>query len=271
MMTVQEKIRQVGWRQGDIIIGPGVELILNSNVDYRPCHGYEPNVLLLLSQDCDLVTDQLEKEPYAEFLAGCSIENCKIPFQKGRNPRLLHLSIGSRNIEFSIQNRFRVRKECLAEHGIRNAETSLPMADMRLVLRWFVKRYIRPAFPDAFNIRLGHKRKEQESLAKSELVKHVSIVLFDVSDEEYPPGRPYELQIIIGVSVDTPKEMYERIEREFESAFTVEGVVLKDIAVNDEDDITLRILRSYKRWDQDFRSHPESPAAALPPAGVDVL
>ncbi len=145
------------------------------------------------------------------------------------------------------------------------------MADLRLVLRWFLKRYTRPAFPDSFNGRLELKRKEQERLAKSELSKHVSIVLFDVSTDEYPPDRPYELQIIIGVSVGTTNEMQERMERAFEAAFSVDGIEIHDIAVRDEDDITLRILRSYKRWDQDFRSYPESTDAALPPAEVDVL
>ena len=94
------------------------------------------------------------------------------------------------------------------------------------------------------------------------------IVLLDISDDEYPPERSYELQILIGVIEGTPKDSIEQIERAYEEAFTVPGITVADIAVREEIDITLRELRTYKRWDRDYRSYPESPDVALPPSGL---
>lgn len=271
MATVPEEIRQTGWRQGDLLEGECVAPLLSSSIDFLNCGTSCPDVLLLIGQDCDLVSVQIDKEPYAEFLAGRFIASCEASFQYGRNPRTLHLDALSRSIDFSIHDRFRISKQDLCLYGDRNAELSLGTSEKRLVLDWITKRYIRPAFPDAFNNRLNQKKREQDALAKSELSEKVLLVLLDVSNDEYLSEQPYMLQIIIGVAEGTSREKCDRIERAYESAFTVAGVLVTDIAVSEEIDITLRELRSYKRWDRDYRSYPESPDVELPPAGLGVL
>ncbi|TAH55292.1 MAG: hypothetical protein EWM51_03145 [Treponema sp.] len=268
MATVPEEIRQNGWRQGDLIVGDCIAPLLASSIDFLDCETACTDVLLLISQDCDLVSDTLDKEPYAEFLAGRFIASCDASLRFGRNPRTLHLEAISRSVEFSIHDRFRVLKESLNEYGIRMVPQSLGASEKRLVLDWITKRYIRPAFPDTFNIRLNQKRREQDTLAKSPLSEKVLIVLLDISNDEYPPERSYELQILIGVIEGTPKDSIEQIERAYEEAFTVPGITVADIAVREEIDITLRELRTYKRWDRDYRSYPESPDVALPPSGL---
>lgn len=268
MPTVPERIRQTGWRQGDLIEGECVVSLLSSSVDYIDPGSSRHEVLLLICQDCDLVSADLDKEPYIEFLAGRFIPSCDTSLKYGRNPRTLHIDVLSRSVEFSIHDRFRVLKRSLCENGIRDAAIPLGASDRTLILGWITKRYIRPAFPDAFNRRLNQKRKEQDCLAKGSLSRHVLVVLFDVADDEYQPDRSYELQILIGVAHDTLKDEYDGIERAYESAFSVDGVSVLDIAVYEEDDITLRELRTYRRWDRDYRSYPEDPDVALPPVGV---
>lgn len=270
MATVPEGIRQTGWRQGDLIEGTCVEPLLASSIDFLDLRELFPDVLVLICQDCDLVSDHLDKEPYVECLAGIFIESCNAIFQYGRNPRTLHLDAGSFFIEFSIHDRFRVPKGSLIELGIRNAALSLGISEKRQVLDWITKRYIRPAFSDTFNKRLEYKRKEQDVLAKSKLSENVLVVLFDVSGDEYLSDQIYELQIVIGVVEGTSKEEKDLIERAYESAFTVKGIIVVDIVVHDELDITLRELRTFKRWVRDYRSYPQSPHIALPPAGIDI-
>jgi hypothetical protein len=50
-----------------------------------------------------------------------------------------------------------------------------------------------------------------------------------------------------------------------------EGIVVEDIRISEEIDITLRELRSYKRWDKDYRSLPACSEAAGPPSGIDAV
>lgn len=270
MATVPEEIRQTGWRQGDLIEGECVRPLLKASIDFQVYGELYPDILLLVCQDCDLVSTNLVKEPYVEFLAGRFLSVCDNSFRFGRNPRMLHIVVRHRFIEFSIHSRFRIRKEDLCRYGNRTTGFSLGLSEKRQVLGWIAKRYTRPAFPDAFNERLQQKKSKQEKLAQSPISEKVLIVLLDVSNDEYISEQVYTLQIVIGVTEDTPQEMYDEIERNYEAVFSVNGIDVTDIVVRNELDITLRELRTFRRWDRDYRSYPESPHIALPPEGIDV-
>jgi hypothetical protein len=71
--------------------------------------------------------------------------------------------------------------------------------------------------------------------------------------------------------IGVPEREKLQIEKSFDKAFTCKGIIVKNIRVSEEIDITLRELRSYKRWDKDYRSLPGCSAAARPQDGIDTL
>lgn len=270
MAAVSKEIRNRGWRQGDIIKGEAVVSLQNVSLDYVDNSSFFPNVLVLISQDCDLVAS-VDKEPYVEFLAGTSIDSINAMYQYGRNPRVLHVHYNSGVLNFSINDRFRVRKADFCGDTIRRTSISLESTEKRQILGWIAKRYTRPAFPDTFNERLKVNQKVLDSITKSTLSDKIIVILLDVSEEELSPEKNYDIQILIGTESTTSEKEIDQLERLYEEAFSAIGIVVSNIAVRDETEITLRELRTFKRWDRDYRSFPESTEKSLPPAGIDSL
>lgn len=106
---------------------------------------------------------------------------------------------------------------------------------------------------------------------KSPIANDVSVILVWTSDEELAEGFDYHAKVILGIKDGLSEERKEEIERAFESALSPPGIVLDDIRLSDEDDITYRNLRTYKRLEKDYRSLPDDGMAAVPTAEVDTL
>jgi len=263
------EMRRQGWRQGDLITGQAAARIISSCCDGTDFLQANSAVLLVLSQDCDLVAEE-SREPYIEFLAGTCITTVDSMKLNGRNPRFIQVQTAEQNITFCIHDRFRMKKNDFCKVCTPRSGKTLNDSDRRMVLKWVAKRYTRPAFPDEFNKRLSKKRKIQEVLYKSELARKIIVVLVDVSEKELESNENYIIKILVGVVEETTEDERFLIERQFEEAFTVCGIILQDIAVHGELDITVRELRTYKLWDKEYRSYPESEESPLPPVGIDV-
>ncbi|MDR2785569.1 MAG: hypothetical protein LBB83_06615, partial [Treponema sp.] len=206
-----------------------------------------------ITQNCDIVATA-EKEPYFAFLIGRAKDGADKNLFYGKNPRLFQAECNGEIFEFSIHDIFRVRKEDFVKHKSRKSKFRFSNDTIKQILRWISKRYTRPAFPDAFNSRLDNKKLE--NLSKEKICEKISIVLLDVCDDELPKELNYKIQIFIGIENNIPEQDKTRIEELFSGVFMCEGIVVEDIRISEEIDITLRELRSYKRWDKDYRSLP---------------
>ena len=195
MPRVSDLIRAAGWRQGSIARPADTRALLIASVDRVPEPGESIVRLVAVTQDCDLVQEP-GIEPFVEFVFCRETEAVEPLYRYGRNPRLLHLQTAGEDgpgpwLHVSIHDRFRVGKETLTGIAV-DRDVRLESDDTRLLSRWIAKRYTRPAFPDAFNLRLDGVDGRLERLFKSPEGQVVTGVFLDIADDEFiegPGGR----------------------------------------------------------------------------------
>lgn len=253
-------------RQGSFFTGKNVERILEQCIDAKPDsnHTSEEIITVALSQDCDIVREKTQ-EPFIEFISGTKIPVPNGNYQNGKNPRVLDIRIGQIDYEFSIHDKFRVKKENL-ESLYLPAPEKLDLENLDILRKWVSKRYTRAAFPDNFNNRLG-KNKAYSKLAKNNISQNVREVFIFVEEKELDEKNSYEPKILVVIPENLNKDKQEEIETAYERAFTGNGID-PDIQLVTENDVTLADLRTYKRWDMDYYS---LGGAETPPAGIDII
>lgn len=120
--------------------------------------------MIVTSHDCDIVNGKLEKEPSVEVLRAAVVSQKKPDKQQvwGRNPREMQLAAddgagGSVALSVKVHERWSMPRELLMLEGPRGV---LDSKTRRLVAEWLAKRYIRAAFPTAFDARWRTNMKE---------------------------------------------------------------------------------------------------------------
>ena len=253
------------WRQGDLLSPSCSRALIDACVDRSPEYIENATVLCIISQDCDMVADE-RKEPFIDLVAGLIISKAAGDYKNSKNPRCLDGETDSVAIRFSIHDKFRIPKEALRS-AVREGSPQLGTDIRGTIKRWVSRRYIRAAFPDVFNERLG--KGNLAKLLRSALADDVSIILIHTVNDELGADEDYHVRVIIGIKDDISEANAERIEREFDRALSPAGIVVDDLRVSTEDDITYRDLHTFKRLEIDFRSLPEEVNAAVPPIGMD--
>jgi len=264
-MNNPEYFREKGWHQGDVIDDKSaIESLIN-------CSGgitlsIPPELLVVISHTCDILHQELN-EPYIDLLIGHYNKKDNVLVQ-GRNPRKLQIDNLKGTIEFIIYNIVRITKNDFEEVNPVRSSLGFNKSDIKLILNWVSKRYIRAAFPDEFMRRLP--KKDIDILQKNPHMNNVSLIFIDVNDIELNHDQDYDIIIIIGVQKNKiNSELKEILENLFYDTFNVKGIILTDLQIHDENDITYEIMSTYKRFDWDFRSLPENENTAIPFAGID--
>ena len=207
-------------RQGSFFTGKNAEEILKICIDAEPASNYsrESIITVVLSQDCDIVREKTQ-EPFIEFISGTKIPTPKGNYQNGKNPRILDIKVGYCDYEFSIHNKFRVKKEVLEKLSLQEPE-KIDLKNLDILRKWISKRYTRAAFPDNFNSRLS-KSKGYAKLAKNNISRNVLEVFIDVKEEELCESDFYEPQILVVIPETLDEGEQEKIESTYEKAFTL--------------------------------------------------
>ena len=264
------------WRQGRVLTGSVTQELIEKSIDFiRPAKIGHCS-LVVISQDCDLVREP-GVEPYVELLLCHEVTSPQPQFLHGRNPRRLQFQVvGSSGEELwmdaSVHDRFRIEKERLENTGADGIQIQLDAQRLRILRHWLAKRYTRPAFPDAFNLRLEGARKRLETLFKSPDSKAVTGIYLDLSDQELPDDKPYEIGVRITAFAESWDDTDSRASLiNFESRLVeiledCSGLEIADddISTLPEEDLSVAELRRFKRLDRDYRSLPEDNHAALP-------
>jgi hypothetical protein len=262
-----DRLREMGWRQGDLVPASKNAAVLGASIDRRPPGPADRHWLVVLTQDCDLLRST-EKEPYVELIAGRVVEKEDALCQNGRNPRALQLPFGSIWIEFRIHDRFRVDKFVLADFPP-DAGCALSEANRGVLRQWIARRYLRAPFPDEFNRRWMRHGKQIDRLLKGTSARRVSCIYIAGADAELGVKTPYRIQVLIVVPDGRSDD--DDFEMDFESCLGgCQGVQVDNISTLAENDVTLDMLRSYKRLDVDYRSLPDEETTDKPPEQVDV-
>ncbi len=264
-MANENQIRRNGWRQGSVVASELAETIAAET------SSPDGAVFIVASQDCDVVHGSLDAEPKVEVIAALKSPDAEPDPQlaHGKNPRRLHLRFGEGDrLEFAIKDRYFVDRALLVDH---QPAERLDETDTRLIANWIAKRYVRSAFPDAFNDRItGAARKIDKALkAHGEGASGIFLIL-DHWDE-VDDAVPYNVVIV----VTCPVAVAEDESREAEVAALAsklmtaldacKGINVLDAQHVAENDFTLDDLHTHKRWEFDFRSHSGRPGGSISP------
>ena len=269
-----DAIEKHGWRQG-AVLGPA---LLRAARERAPSGLTiaDDNWLIVTSHDCDVVNDRLEKEPTVEVLRGEAVSR-KAPDKQqvwGRNPRVLQLEVedgSGANMVLSVKvhERWTLAREVLSTEP---PARILGDKERRLIAEWLAKRYIRAAFPTAFDGRWRAKLRDWTSLLEknSRWVQGVYLRLSTLRELE--ERTPYKVHLIVAASAAAKKEpgwatKRDELEREvdaFWKQFTP-SIECAGVDVVGTDQLTLAEIEPYQRFDADWVSFADD-SPATPPA-----
>jgi len=233
-------------------------------------------LLILLSQDCDIAHSSYEAEPYIELLVARPVpqEQHEGGLFHGKNPRRLQFTttVERRDQLYSVNiiEKTRLNRQILLQ-GLPDGRIQIDAATIDLLARWTGKRYTRPAFPDEFNERCrpAAKRVNARLKAKGHLITGLFLQLD--SYEELPPRQDYRIILRATALPETCDDLeQERVVlsliSDIEKALNdCAGVMVAEVALDSERDLSLYELRFVRRWDYDFLSYREDTPKNLAP------
>jgi hypothetical protein len=132
------------------------------------------------------------------------------------------------------------------------------------------KRYIRPALPDAFNLRLQakpHGPRIRKLLKQQGQVVEAMLMTCLPGDKELGESDDYDsiLWVVMQKDLYDDPEMRRQGERLVESLSglleSVKGINYHDCDLRCESEVTLDDLRHFVRWDFDDLTHREEMAS----------
>lgn len=244
---------ELRWNQGSLLTCDTVNAL--AGADVLPSEWERGGYALAISHPCDLAAD-IKVEPYIEFMLAMPIERPDGNYSYGKSARTLHVdaAIDNRpeNLAISIHNHARVDQA-----NIGQPEAQLDKHASQLVARWVSRRYVRSAFPDAFNERVRSQRSAIRNLLKREGHKLSGIYIYLSSEEELDESTEYEIAFRATMTVaDYDDEdvrtrcggVIDELAKLFDAA---DGVEVVDHELCNEASTSLDDLRFYQRWDVD--------------------
>ncbi len=255
-----QKIKANRWKQGALLFTEGNTRISTktaSKQDYLPAGLY-----IILTQDCDLLNPDLQKEPVAELILAYKITHVDPQYLSGKNPRVLHLELspleGSYFLELFPQNRFFVARNYLENKA---ATEFVADKNLRILINWVVKRYKRPGFPDSFNQRLRNKINDIKKILDKYGHNTRGLFIRLSTEKELPENQIYEVSVMLLVekSIYEQTEELEKIQIGFNKVTVllsqIQGInLLDDSEVQSMDDISAHQYGLLKPLDFDYLS-----------------
>ena len=170
-------------------------------------------------------------------------------------------------LDFAVHDRWEIPRELLLKEA---PADRLSVKECRLVAEWLAKRYIRAAFPMAFDARWRAEYKAWLRLLKkySSLIQGVYVRLDTLG--ELTGSVPYKCDLLLAVpSSKRALPEWPAIAAKIERAFLDfwnrlrPGIQCEGIQVLATDRITLADLERYQRFDADWVSfEDETPVTA---------
>ncbi len=269
-------IAKLGWRQGAVL---GAELAAHAR-SHAPAMVTvdDGDWLIVTSHDCDIVNFSLAKEPNFEVMRARVAPVEKMDRQKssGRNPRTIQLAVDDGDesvvLAVSVHERWFVPRDLLLREA---PARHLPDKERRLVAEWLAKRYIRAAFPTAFDLRWRDELKDWQKLLKkhSEWIQGIYLRLSTL--DELPEGRPYKCHLLVavphqkrgGAAWTRKREDLEHSIKAFWDRFEP-GIECAGVEPLGTDEISLADIEPYQRFDADWVSFEDDTPAT--PAHADM-
>lgn len=192
------QIPDKSWRQGSVA---GHEIVASArNPSQIPDLAPAANdLIIVLSQDCDIVHNSYEAEPYVEFIiARRKDQECLDQgLHWGKHPRRFQFErqddVVPTLYEAKEHERFRLPRQMLVGAApLGQLDTKLTEA----LARWVAKRYTRAAFPDEFNRRCNEGKKKIAALFKQSghLILQIQVRV-EPGDQELSAAEEYQISL----------------------------------------------------------------------------
>ena len=273
----RDEIANRGWRQG-AVLGDALAKLAGEYAP-RTVDVDGADWLILTSHDCDILNASIDKEPVVEVLRTRTAGAGKVDrgLSSGRNPRMLQLAVDAREapvvLSCTAHDRWTIPRDVLVRES---PATFLPDRERRLVAEWLAKRYIRAAFPTAFDQRWRLMLKDWQKLLRkhSEWMQGVYLRLSTL--DELPADTSYQCHLILAVPylgraaagwAGKRTEIEEEIAA-FWGQFRP-GIECAGVEVLGTDEITLADIEPYQRFDADWVSF-EDDTPVIPPVVDEV-
>lgn len=214
------------------------------------------DLLVILTHDCDLVSEDFDDEPFVDLLLARRIASGARDgnFFHGKNPRRLQLESGGALYEILAKERLTIDRVLLASHAP-DASRTLPGNIRGLVAGWVARRYERAALPDAFNERTARAREKIRKHLKTDADLVTKIYLSLPSEAELTEDEPYA--VVVSVVADSEhvadqiqgrrlKSMTDAIEKALSETA---GIQVADCRLVPDDEFTLADMRRSIEWD----------------------
>ena len=234
--------------------------------------------LVLTSHDCDILDVSIDNEPVVEVLrmrvAAGSIVDKRL--SSGRNPRTLQIAVETGDAPVILScvahDRWTIPRNLLAKEPPVHV---FPAKQRRLVAEWLAKRYIRSAFPTAFDQRWRSKLNNWLRFLRkhSEWMQGVYLRLSTL--DELAAETPYQCHLILAVphskrgAADWARKRTEIEEgmQAFWNQFKPD-IHCAGVEVLGTDEITLADIEPYQRFDADWVSFEDDTSTIPPVVGI---
>ncbi len=246
-------IPHTDWRQGSVI---PIQLITSAQGSFTLSHPLEPEgLIILITQDCDIVHHSYQAEPYVEALIARPLppERHNGNLFYGKNPRQLQFVLNTPSsaqlYAVNIHEKTKIDRKVLLA-GTPDTNARLDSITVDLLARWTAKRYTRAAFPNEFNerCRRAARRIGDRLKAKSDLITGVFLRLN--SWDELSATENYEVLLYVTALPETCNDqakeetalsLFAVIERELNDC---NGIQVVDGTLIAETEVSLRVSKN---------------------------
>lgn len=243
-----EKIKHNGWLQLSVL---SEELQDAVNKDFSVNAIKKDDVLIVLSQSCDVLHHDFDKEPHIEVLVANKVEKFNKSFSDSRHPRILQFYVNSDGNKILLQaeshNRIVFPRKLLADY-VPKKNIKILLGD-NVIPMWIGKKYFRIALPDIFNLRLKTQIKAIKKLMER---GHEPIERFFLSIntfDELADDQNYKIEILGVVSNKYKLSEANNLMTKLEGIIKdCKGITASNFSARMDSDITLKVISYYVAW-----------------------
>jgi hypothetical protein len=233
----------------------------------------ENDVLIVISQSCDVVHVSYESEPDVELHVGRPIDAINGNNSFGKNPRTIDLDTTidgkQRMLRILAHERKKIPRQAL--ENIKPIGT-IPDDDTYHLAKWTGNRYTRPALPDAFNKRRDKVKEAIAKLAKRDAKEVLGFYVALKTFDELPDGTDYEI-FVLGVAPTVIANDHERFKKVISVTTAIAnllascpGITVIEHEARSAANTSLDDIRYFKRLDLDYISERDGGEKPVEPA-----
>lgn len=225
----------------------------------------DADILVVISQSCDVIHCSFDVEPFVELLPlrRIALNDLEGNNTFGKNPRVLDLEEVTdgekRAFRCAIREKIKLpRKYLLGKHP----KGTIGETNIQVLADWTARRYTRPAFPDEFNERRRPALRKLKSTMKQASLDVTAVYVRLSSYDELPPDEPYKVILIATVLPEVAEDftLFERAQKATEEVRKAlnacDGINVVTAETRSEDDVSLaerRLLQKFEFEDISLR------------------